>query len=307
MKKYISFILASFAAVLIMTGCKKVSDVTIPPAQAHFCNTSTTTLFINDNTQPYTFKVPVGVTTTSTVDRKVTISVYSKTAVEGTNYTISKKVVTIPAGQALDTTSVLITGIYAPYNGNKRKDTLYLVITKPDVTPSDYNDSLTVVLRGPCFDGDIDASALDGVLGVYNNDVETYKGGSNSPYGGLTIKSYSLTSATTATITFNGIGNGGVIGAINLGDVPFIYDWTDPNNITLSISQETVTSQDAGVAIGSNPNKYTLVINATSGSTGTLSVCHGTGSIVYRLGVYDPKTQQVLGYFSGDFATTFAR
>jgi len=105
-KSIFYFILALFSISLV--ACKKENlsidkDPLIPREVARFVlprlTDSTKTFFIPTNNGDY--KIPVGFTTVSDVDRKISFSYTSADATAGVQYQAPSEI-TIPAGKALD-------------------------------------------------------------------------------------------------------------------------------------------------------------------------------------------------------------
>ena len=114
------------AFVIGIAGCKKEDTLVIPPVEASFTNQSSGNYFVRDDPNSQ-FKVPVGITTVSTSDTKVDITVSSPTgAAEGMQYTIPSSTVTIPAGKVID--SFVVKGLFNGYPAGRR-DTLILSIS----------------------------------------------------------------------------------------------------------------------------------------------------------------------------------
>src|SRR2546423_6530779 len=142
-----------------IAGCKKENALVIPPVEASFANQSLGNYFVkNDPNSQY--KVPIGLTTVSTTDTKVDITVSSTTAAEGTQYTIPSSTVTIPAGKVLD--SFVVKGLFSGYPAGRR-DTLILSISNEKdasaATPLISNDTFMLVMQGYC---DVVLSNLEG-------------------------------------------------------------------------------------------------------------------------------------------------
>ncbi len=277
MKKNI-LILASFAMVTVLAviGCKKddALETAIPGIEAHFTAASGGYSIISPTT---TYTIPVGITTTSNVDRQITVAITSPTgAVEGTHYTVDKKVITIPAGKALD--SIKVTGAYSLYQAG-RKDTLVFTITQPDVAPANFDNKFTLLMRGPCFEGDVDLQEL---VGTYANTIELNNTSSYGPYT-TTVKSFTQApGATTGTITVGNIWDDG------WNDLVLTLDWTDPNNRTVVLTPGTQATGKMVSSVSSNPAyaSYGLNVgplNPPSAGIGTFSVCNQTISFKYRL------------------------
>jgi hypothetical protein len=174
--------------------------------------------------------------------------------------------------------SLEIKGVLARYLSGK-KDTLILTISQPDVTPSDYNRTLRLVLRGPCFEGDVSRSLL---LGAFKA-IEVF--GTNAPYGpyNTTIPSFTTTSPTTGVITVTNIWDNG------WGPIQFNVDWTDPaNRIVTVVSQAAIPGSNAG-DLNSTYAGQTVAVRAfltpTAANTGTFSACNSTFTLRMQLGV----------------------
>lgn len=271
MKKNI-LILASFAMVTVLAviGCKKddALETAIPGIEAHFTAASGGYSIISPTT---TYTIPVGITTTSNVDRQITVAITSPTgAVEGTHYTVDKKVITIPAGKALD--SIKVTGAYSLYQSG-RKDTLVFTITQPDVAPANFDNKFTLLMRGPCFEGDVDLQTL---VGPYTNTKEQLGSGTIYTYT-TTVKSFTQTpGSTTGTITVGNIYDDG------WNDLTFTLDWTDPANRRVSVANQN-TGYDAGNLNGAVAGHALWVYPTNPVQYGTFSVCSETISMKMRL------------------------
>lgn len=216
---------AGLLSATIFVGCKKSEPLTIPPEMATFTNETAGTYFI---TAPgVTYEIPLGLTTVSDQDRTITVSVSSPTgAVEGTNYTVSSKTVVIPKGET--TASIVLSGVYDLYTAGE-KDSLFFTITSPGVTPSEYNNTYKLLMRGPCFDGEV---VLDEMGGSF---TQTFENGSYGPYT-TTVTGLTMTSATTGTGSINNLYD-------FFGPVTINFDWTDPNNTIVSIPLQ-ITDQE---------------------------------------------------------------
>ena len=256
-------LMASFVTFL---GCKKEDTITTPPEQVTFLGEiagSYTIVTANSS-----FKVKVGVTTVSTVDRTFSFTVSSPTgAASPAQYTLSKTTITIPAGKAID--SIEVKGNFPAYQ-NGRKDTLVFNITQAGKEPG-FNSTYKLALRGPCFEGDVDLNLLKGDYAKTNEDF----GG--SPYGPYTtsITAVSNTSPTTGTITVANIFDDG------WGPIKFNLDWTDPANRKVTLVQQTGISSAANLGY---PGKD-VSVRAFAGQTGTFSICKQTLLLKLQIGV----------------------
>lgn len=212
-----SLTIVCFLSIAVFFSCKKSDPLTIPPELGTFTNQTSGTYFV---TGPgVTYEIPVGVTTVSDQDRTITFTVSSPTgATEGAFYTLPSKSVVIPKGQTTGT--IVLSGEYSQYTAG-RKDTLIFTLVTPSVKPSDYNGTYTLLMRGPCFDGDVTLSDIGGDF------TQTFENGSYGPYT-TSITGLTLTGATTGTGTFNNLYD-------NFGPVTINFDWTDPTNTKVSI------------------------------------------------------------------------
>lgn len=277
------------AATLFMAGCDKTKDypVDVPPSQAHFMNKETLTYQVLTANSSY--KIPVGVTTASNVDRQITISITSTSgATAGVEYTVPSNVVTIPAGKVVDT--FVINGNLARFL-NDEKDTLKLVINEPNITPSDYNDTLKLVLRGPCFEGNVDMPSFLGNWRAIEQFVPS------APYGPypVTISASTLLTPTTGLITVTNIWNSG------WEPISFVLDWTDPNNRTATvISDPSIAGSNSG-DLSSAYAGIPMAVRPLAGNPGTFSACSNTFTLRMQLGVFN------VGYFGNLFEVKLAR
>jgi len=287
--KKIKSLAAFFAlgSMLFLSSCDKTEeyDVIVPPTQAHFMNNSSLTyevLVPNSS-----FWIPVGVTQAADVDRQITFTVTSPTgAVAGTEYTLPASTVTIPAGKVVD--SIEIRGNLDEYL-NDEKDTLIINIVEPNIPASDYNSKLTLVLRGPCFEGNV---VLDDIDGDFNAN-EDLGGSTYGPYA-VSVGPTTLLSPTTARISVNNIYDFG------WGPIDFILDWTDPANRTaICVQQNGVPGSDAGGLNSAYSGAMIAVIQHPSPSVPpSFSACNQTYNFSMMLGVSN-GAGGVLGYFTG--------
>lgn len=219
---------------LTMTACNKNNpyETVLPPAQVHFNGSSSQSYAIETSAAP-AFTVTIGTTNVASVDRAVTFKVTSPTgATAGTQYTldVTGGTVTIPAGQT--SAQIKVQGLFPAYDGTGRKDTLLFILSEPSVTVADFGDTLTLAMRGPCFDGDVTNISIMG--GAYS---KTYENGSYGPYS-TTISGVSSTGATTANATLTGLYE--MFGPVNIK-----LDWTDPFNTTIEIPLQITNKEYA--------------------------------------------------------------
>jgi hypothetical protein len=279
--------LLSLSALVLVTGCKKdKSDyLKLPTLESHFTNKSSDTYIIAS--AGVTKKIPVGITAVSDKDRTITIDVTSPTgAVLGTHYTLSTKSLVIPAGKVID--SITVTGIYSQYTSG-RKDTLVFTLKDGDVPASAFNNKFTLLMRGPCFEGDVNLYDLKGAYTKTNEDF-------GGPYGPYTTTISSVTQAagaTTGTITVTNIFDAG------WNPITFILDWTNPANRTVTLTQQSGIG-NAGT-ISSTYNGQDITVRPFAGQTGTFSICNQTLTLKMQLGVTG------LGFFGTLYTVNMAR
>jgi hypothetical protein len=303
MKKIIKLQSIALVFVLFATaslvGCKKhtnAENLVRPNEQAHFANLSASKLYAITSADSVWIKV--GLTSSADYERTVTIVPSSKSAVEGTHYTVSRKVIKFAAGKVLDSFYVKPVDVSRYITG--LKDTIRFTITEPSVTPSSYNSTYDLIVRGPCFATDINFGEFDGILGDYKHTKDDPL--STSPYGPYktTITSWVQTSPTTAKIVINNVWDAG------FGDVPFNVDFTDPTAVIVTPIQ-TITAADAG-QLNTAYNGMKIVIRPHSnGTVGSMDWCNNTFYLYYQLGVYNPSTGAVLGYFGTGYDTKLER
>lgn len=295
MKKLTSLLticLAGVGIAAIVTGCDKTKpyDVLMAEAQVHFIGAKFQNYQMTVNPAPV-YKVNLGTTDVSSSARTVTVKVTSPTgAVAGTHYTIAGGgTVTIPAGQA--TASIDVQGVYSQYTSG-RKDTLVFTLAQPDITPAKFTDTVKLVLRGPCFEGDVTLPAFAGNW-VAN---ETFGTSAYGPYA-CTIPLGSITSLTptTGTVTVTNIWDNG------WGPITFTLDWTDPVNRTATVvSQNAIPGSNAG---DMNPAYagQTVAVRPFAGQPGTFSACNSTFTLRMQLGVTG------VGYFTALYTVNLTR
>lgn len=238
---------------LLLASCDKTKpyDLITPPAAVHF---------VGDKSQSYTldagvvppFTIMIGTTDVSSKDRVVTYGVVSTTgATQGTQYTLSPAgTVTIPAGQS--TATITIQGNSSFYTAG-RKDTLKFFLNEPEIKAASFLDTLQLVLRGPCFDGDV---TLSDMTGTYANSTDP-----DDPVYTVTVSNLVTTSATTGTGSINNLWDAG-------GTVTINFDWTDPTNIQASVARQPIgVNYAAGQPIS---------VRTTPGQISTFSVCNQT-------------------------------
>lgn len=234
------------------------------------------------------FKIPVGLTKASDVDRTVNITVTSPTgAVQGTQYTLNTTSIVFEAGTVVDT--IVLTGNYNQYVAG-RKDTLNFTFTNAeDVSPS-LNTSYKVFLRGPCFEGDLETGAF---TGSYANTNELFGTSAYGPYT-TTISAVTPLTATTGKITVTNIWDSG------WGPIDFILDWTNPAARTVTPVAASSGIGDAGTINPAYAGSQ-VAVRAFAGQLGTFSFCNKTIVLKMQLGVAG------LGWFGSLYTVTPAK
>lgn len=298
MKQLKNISLASLVVLLVaMAGCDKTQpyDVKIVEPQAHFVGSATQTYSVLVNPAP-AYVIKVGTTDVANVDRTLTINVTSPTGASATQYTLggvgAGNTVTIKAGKAID--SFTVTANYSSYTTG-RKDTLVFTIAEPSVKAAGFLNSVTLSMRGPCFEGDITAATLNGLKGNYTNTRETF--GAGAPYGPYltSIPTATLTSLTTATIVVNNIWDNG------WGPITFNLDWTDPANRTATVvAQNAIPGSNAG-DLSATYAGQTVAVRPFAGQPGTFSACNSTFTLKMQLGVTG------VGFFGSLYTVNMAR
>jgi hypothetical protein len=289
MKKIIYLLTAS---VMIIAGCKKGNEEgsILPEEKSHFTFQNGGTYQLVSPTTVY--KVPIGVTTTSGSDRNVTFTVTSPTgAVQGTHYTLSKTTALIKAGKSTDT--IEVRGVQSQYLSGRR-DSLVFTINDATLKPVQTNTTFKLFMRGPCFEGDTDLSALNALRGNYTRTNELF---GTSAYGPYTtgISAVTLTSPTTGTITVTNIWDNG------WGPITFNLDWTNPAATTaVVVAQNAIPGSNAGDINGAYAGQ-TVAVRPFAGQPGTYSACNSTFTLRMQLGVTG------VGFFGALYTVTMLR
>ncbi|MFN4314677.1 MAG: hypothetical protein ACK4E0_10315 [Chitinophagaceae bacterium] len=265
---------ALLVALAVMTGCDKNEpyDVITPPDGLHFTGAETQVYDVVVNPAP-AFAINIGATTVSSSDRTVSVNITSSTgASSGAQYNIvGGNTVTVPAGEVIG--NFAIQANYSAYTTG-RIDTLTLALTNPTNTSvSDFLDTVKVIVRGPCFEGDI---VLSDFLGTYANTNELFGTSAYGPYT-TTVSGVASTSATTGTITVTNIFDFG------WNPITFILDWTDPSNLIATLDEQSGIG-DAGT-INSAYAGLDVSVRASAGNPGTFSWCNGTLDLKMQPGV----------------------
>lgn len=275
----LTILLAGFIA-----GCKKSDAVLTPPQEAHFAFRTLATYQITG--PAVTYKLPVALTTVSNVDRTVKVNVTSPTgAVLGTQFTLSKSDVVIPAGKSVDT--IVVQGIFNQYQAG-RKDTLVFTIQESDgIKPLSSNTQFKLFMRGPCFE---DETVLSEMTGTYARTNELFGTQAYGPYS-TTISAVTQLTPTSGEITVTNIFDFG------WGPIKFILDWTNPSATTVTLVEQTNVGPGSTVGYAGE----TIAVRAFPGETGTFSYCNKTITLKLQVGLTG------LGYFGDLYTVTMAR
>ena len=294
MKKYSSLILVAFTigVTVFVASCKKSDLATPPPELTHFTSQTSGTYLMTTASQVY--KIPVGVTTISDQPRTISITVSSPTgAVEGTHYTLNTKSLVIPAGKALD--SITVQGVFSQYQAG-RKDTLIFTLSEPGPKPSDYNNTFTLAVRGPCFEGEI-TTGYPGLAGTYPtletafNADGTAAYTNSGPYNTV-VKNVTLVTPTTLDITVTNIY--GITG----WEAKFTIDFSDVANKKI-----TTTSQRLGSGSPLGLAAYDIYVEPPSTTQnlptyGNITFCQNMINLKFRLGARVPATGALAGFIT---------
>jgi len=293
-------LIAVVALTFMLGSCDKTQpyDVEIPPAQAHFVGKEIQVYKAETANVPV-YNVVVGTTDVANTDRTVTYKVISPSgAVGGTQYTIASGnetgTVTIKAGEAIANIAV-----QADYNSyiNGRKDTLVFTLQEPSVKPAGFMDTVRLVIRGACFEGDVNLNEL---LGDYANTNEDLGGSAYGPYT-TSISSVTQTSATTGDVVVENIFDYG------WAPITFHLDWTNPANRTVTLDQQLNIA--SATTLTSNPtyaNSFVMVGPSPTAGPGTFSICNQTLILRIRLGLNDAPASP-LGWFNAAYTVSMAR
>jgi hypothetical protein len=249
--------IATIAALLALPAACKKEKTTVAPTFSHFNFTSSGEYYIAQDGNA-AFKIPVGLTAASDADRTIQFSVSSPSgAVEGQQYTIPQKTITIPAGKVVD--SLIVKGLYSGYPVG-RVDTLLIKITGGNTTPIAVSREYTLYLQRYC------AVDLANFSGVYM--AQNYVNGqiNGSPYP-VSLTPGSSTGPNKGTVIVNNIFNISVPFTINL-------NWQDPSNFTTEVPTQPWY-------VDPNYGQSTLRPN----NKGSFSSCKNTFRIEFELTV----------------------
>lgn len=267
--------------ISVFNSCKKhtnAENIVIPPSQVHFMYKKSKRCFVNSAND--SFRIRIGLTDVSNVNRTVTLSASSPTAKEGVDYMLTKKTFTIKPGQAIDQFYIKPLNVAAYLAG--RRDSITISVVQPGVAASTINGSITVQLREPCVDANFVAGDFDFLLGPYE---ETQDDGAGAFYK-TEFKSYTLTSPTTATIVINNLWDA-------YGDVEFDVDWSSPIS-GITVMPKTVVYNIDLSTLGYNvpAGRYYLAIQP-SATPGFMLPCTPEFNLTYDVAYQDKTTSKI--------------
>ena len=296
---------------MLLTGCDKTKpyDITVAPSQAHFIGSKNQSYVAVSDPSPMYF-IELGTTDVSGSDRTITYKLNSGNAVIGTHFTIDGSssntgTVTIRANQA--TAKIGITAVASFYTnqstgiGTGRKDTLVFTLSEPSVPSAGFMDTVKLVIKGACFEGDVNLNEL---LGDYENTNEDF-GGAYGPYK-TTISSVTQTSPTTGDIVVENLWDATPAWA----PIKFTLDWTDPANRTCVVSPSPQMDIAPASTVTSNAAYATwnvMIAQSTALGSGTFSICNQTLTLNMRVGLRNPAPPNQGGYFSTPYIVNMAR
>lgn len=271
-------------AVLSLASCKKnnyVVDkdpIALPEySQLILPNYAPRDYFI-DNSGTSEYKIPVGFTTVSNVDRTITISYTSPTgAVAGTQYTAPLSLV-IKAGEAVGT--IKVQGIFAGYNGG-RVDSLKVKIATVTGGAKSMTgkDSVWLLMRQYC--------SITNFATQFGGDYANTMEPSYGPY---------TTSVSNIVPTAAGKANANISNLYDYGGfVIGNFDWSVVGNNKL-----TIPAKYTGVDVTSGGTPYQLWIKTNTASASTFSACNNTITVYI-----DAMAYTMSGTFAGNFSSNY--
>lgn len=256
-------------AILLTTAfssCKKNNaavdvSITVPDAAEFIPQNSVNRVsyYVNSAGTPY--KVPVGITNVSTIDRTIGFTYTSRTALPGVQYSAPASIV-IKAGTAID--FLPFTGLFSGFPAG-RKDTVKVKFS--GINGIAFKDSFELILQKYC---DV---VLTSLAGNYPNSKEYTSASATA----LNYGPY-LTTIPTATLVSTGAttATGRITNLFDDGWLPITanFDWTDPANFKV-----TIVSQSVGKSYGGQP----AFVKTSATPASTFSSCDNT--ITLRLDV----------------------
>ena len=237
---------------MLTYSCKK-DPITVPNQQvAGFAGPSGSYFIKNESSS--VFKIPVGVTTVSNVNRILEFTVSSPSgAEEGQQYTLGTTSVTIPAGSTVD--SIELKGLFSGY-ATGRKDTLVFTMTGGDIPVMESSNEFTVYMQKYC---DVD---LNSFLGDYVNSSNSATGAKYK----ITVQSVESTGPTSGYLMVKGLYRE------TSEPVRVNLDWANPANFTTTVAGTSNIYTDATYG----------PVSVRPIGTGTFSSCDNTFTLSYQ-------------------------
>lgn len=258
-KIFLNTFLVVGISLLFLTSCKKnnlvIDQGIVPPTFAKF-NTilaadTIGTYYIKSTNDP--FKLPVGITNVSGIDRTIQFSYSSNTAVIGEQYNTPPASLVIPAGKAMD--SLTISGLFAGYPLSTRIDTLKIQISGSEVPASPYKSTYRLIMRKYC----------DVILADFAGNYQAIDNGNYGPYPmAIAPGSFVSTGPTSGSMVIKNLWDYGVPTNVTVN-----LDWTSPANFTITIPDQVFVGGDD------------IWIKGTT--AGTFSSCDQTFTFRYTL------------------------
>jgi hypothetical protein len=283
MRKLLKYSCIGISGAMLFVSCKKnnlvVDKDVVAPAFAKFntiqTNDTMATYYVRSTNDVY--KLPVGVTSVSNVDRTIQFT-YTGTAVMGTQFNAPASIV-IKAGAALD--SLTISGLFSGYPSSDRIDTIKIAIAGGDVTANAYKSKYYLILRKSCNVN------LPDFYGAYDNSLDNP--GTSDEYGPYSTEvvagSFVSTGPASGTLQISNVWDYGG------NDITVNLDWSDPNPSNFKL---TIPDQKYKTSAG-------WWIKGTT-AAGTFSSCDQTLTLKYNLYT---KATGVIEY--GNQVTVIAR
>jgi len=234
LNKFSKLLLAATVVSVAFLSCEKdkhIDEIKEVPEAARFnALSSSGSFFINEGVPGGdVYKIPVSISTVSSVDRTLDIIYTSSTgAASGVQYS-APATVTIPAGEV--STTLEVTGLIPGYATPGRKDVLKIKIASPDTIHNKGSFNLT--MQKYCN------VVLANLGGPYANTFEGTYGPYTSSVNNLTMVPNSTTKAT-ATIT-------------NIYDsnisATATFDWTNPAAFVVTIAAQATQYTSGGLPL----------------------------------------------------------
>jgi hypothetical protein len=259
MKKLLLIINTFLVLAVLAVSCKKTGiPEVLPTSTQEIASVTLAGSYYIENSPSSEFKIPVGTTTISDVDRTINFTYTSSTgAANGVQYTAPASV-TIPKGKAVDT--LRIKGIFTGYPTG-RKDNLKIKITGGSLPTFAGKDSFLLTLQGYC------SVSLAALGGNYDNTLE-YGSGTTPGYGPYTIQILNVTStgATSATAKIANIYDD------SWGQVNINFDWLNPAAFKVTIPLQSIGRTYSGTAAYVRTSTASTAVNTFSSCDNSITI-----------------------------------